>query len=239
MKVNKLWLIFSSVAAVTALLMGLSSQDDTTDMKMADLEKNTINRDVIHQSFDDIVEARDTLPDYKSNVTLTNWRAADEMAEAMYEDSEGAFQKEWGLFLASEALHRDIDPFLVYELLRVETGDRFDPEMVGPQTRYGRAYGIAQFMTNTAPWIAEMAGIEYDEEKLFDPYYSMFLSVEYLDFLYDRYDDWNHALTAYHRGIYGMETYVNQNGHAKSWYAVEIQENADHTGTLVTYNQSR
>lgn len=155
------------------------------------------------------------------------WVRSNELAEQLYEDSEGKFKKEWGLFLGEIAQQRDVDPFIVYELLRTETGGRFDPNAVGPETRYGHAYGMGQFMKNTAPWIAEMAGLPYEEELLFDPLYSIQLSVEYLSYLYSKYENWDHALTAYHRGMYGLEKYIAENGHAESWYAVEIQENAE------------
>ncbi len=155
------------------------------------------------------------------------WVRSNELAEQLYEDSEGNFKKEWGLFLGEMAQQRDLDPFIVYELLRTETGGTFDPSLVGPKTRYGHAYGMAQFMKNTAPWIADMADLPYEEELLFDPLYSIQLSVEYLSFLYAQYEDWDHALTAYHRGMYGLEKYIDENGHAESWYAVEIQENAE------------
>ncbi|WP_413380158.1 lytic transglycosylase domain-containing protein [Alkalihalobacillus sp. 1P02AB] len=155
------------------------------------------------------------------------WVQSKELAEQFYEDSDGKFEMEWGLFLGEVAQQKEIDPYIVYELLRTETGDTFDPNLVGPETKYGKAYGMAQFMKNTAPWIAEMAGLEYKDELLFDPLFSIQLSIEYLSFLYDRYDNWDYALTAYHRGMYGLEAYIKENGHAESWYAVEIQDNAN------------
>ncbi|TPE69327.1 lytic transglycosylase domain-containing protein [Halalkalibacterium halodurans] len=157
----------------------------------------------------------------------TTWEASNELAEMLYEDSEGAFEKEWGWFLAGISQQYGVDPLIVYELLRTETGGTFDPTLVGPETQYGRAYGMAQFMHNTAPWIAEKAGLPYEDDLLFDPVYSIQLAVVYLDFLYDKYEDWDHALTAYHRGMYGLEKYIEENGNAESWYAVEIQENAE------------
>ncbi len=33
-------------------------------------------------------------------------------------------------------------------------------------------------------------------------------------------------MTAYHREMYGLEQYIEENGNAKSWYAVDTQENA-------------
>jgi soluble lytic murein transglycosylase-like protein len=163
-----------------------------------------------------------------------SWIASTLVAEQLYEDSDGEFKKEWGIFLGEIAQQRDINPYIVYELLKTETGGTFDPDLVGPKTRFGHAYGMAQFMKNTAPWIAEMADLPYEDNLLFDPLYSIQLSVEYLHYLYDKYENWDHALTAYHRGVGGLRTYIANNGHAKSAYAVEIQENAREF-ELVTY----
>ncbi len=155
-------------------------------------------------------------------------KKAEKLSKQFKKESDGRFKEEWGKFLVREALRNDVDPYIVYELLRVETGNKFDPTLVGPETKYGRAYGMAQFMENTAPWIAEMAGMKYEsKEQLFDPYYAIQLSIVYLDYLHAKYDDWDKALTAYHRGIYGLEKYIQKEGHAKSWYAKEIQEKAE------------
>ncbi|WP_232718561.1 lytic transglycosylase domain-containing protein [Bacillus sp. FJAT-45037] len=165
-----------------------------------------------------------------------SWVDSRQLAEELYKDSEGQFEKEWGIFLGEVANQYDIEPLIVYELLRTETGGTFDPTLVGPETRYGHAYGMAQFMKNTAPWIAEKAGLEYEYDLLYDPIYSIELAIVYLGFLHDRYDDWDHALTAYHRGMYGLEKYIEENGNAASWYAVEIQENAQELEGFVYVN---
>ncbi|MBM7554749.1 lytic transglycosylase domain-containing protein [Thalassobacillus pellis] len=166
-----------------------------------------------------------SLPPKESQVT--KWKEMKLTAERLVKESNGNFKKSWALYLVREAKRHNIDPFIVYELLKVETGGTFNPKLVGPQTEYGRAYGMAQFMKNTAPWIADMAGLPYKEELLFDPYYSMQLSMTYLNFLHDQYGNWNEALTAYHRGMGGLKNYKQENGHARSWYAVEIQDKAE------------
>jgi soluble lytic murein transglycosylase-like protein len=155
------------------------------------------------------------------------WMEAAQLSEQFTEDSNGKFKKEWGLFLVKEATKYGVNPYLVYELIKVESGHTFNPKLVGPKTKYGHAYGMTQFMKNTAPWIAKMADLPYEHEKLFDPYYSIQLSIVYLDFLYKRYNNWDKALTAYNRGIYGLENYIQKNGHAKSSYAVKIQNGAE------------
>lgn len=185
------------------------------------------------QSDYEYVSSRST--DSKSN-DFENWSNIEEKANILYEDSNGEFKKSWAIFLVKQSEKYELDPVLVYELLKVETGDTFDPNLVGPKTEYGRAYGMGQFMKNTAPWVAEMAQIPYKEKLLFDPYYSMQLSVVYLDYLYKKYNDWNKALTAYHRGIKGLENYIDENGDAKSWYAKEIQSKKNAYEALATAN---
>ncbi|GAE34399.1 lytic transglycosylase domain-containing protein [Halalkalibacter akibai] len=176
----------------------------------------------------------------KTNTDLAKnyetWINSTEIANQLYEDSDQQFKREWGLFLGELAQQHSVDPFIVYELLKTETGGTFNPDLIGPETRYGHAYGLAQFMKNTAPWIAEMAGLPYEDDLLFDPLYSIQLSIQYLDFLYQHYNDWDSALTAYHRGMGGLENYIDNNGHAKSNYAVTIQEQAKNFQTLTQVN---
>lgn len=162
------------------------------------------------------------------------WPKVEKKAERLVKESDGKFKKAWALYLVKEAKKYEIDPFLAYELLKVETGGTFDPELVGPETKYGHAYGMSQFMKNTAPWIADMAGLPYEDELLFDPYYSMQLSLVYLDFLHHEYGNWDEALTAYHRGMGGLEQFKEENGHAESWYSEKIQTKANtHTTVAI------
>ncbi|WP_018923741.1 lytic transglycosylase domain-containing protein [Salsuginibacillus kocurii] len=163
-------------------------------------------------------------------------KEAAQTAEHLYEASEGAFSEEWGLYLSYHSYEEGIDPYLAFELLRIETGDKFDPDLVGPETVHGHAYGLGQFMKNTGPWIADKAGLPYEDDFLFDPYYSMKLTVTYLDYLYEEFGNWDEALTAYHRGVGGMEQYVQENGTARSWYAEDIQENAKEQQELLSNN---
>ncbi|WP_079708483.1 transglycosylase SLT domain-containing protein [Paraliobacillus ryukyuensis] len=165
-----------------------------------------------------------------------DWASLETTAKSFTEDSSGNFKTSWGIYLANEAKKYAIDPYLVYELLKVETGGTFNPKLVGPETKYGHAYGMSQFMKNTAPWIADMAGLPYEDKLLLDPYYSIQLSICYLDYLHHEYGNWDEALTAYHRGIAGMEAYKQKNGTAKSDYALTIQQNAKTHRTVAFAN---
>lgn len=237
MRVQTLMILVIAALSVFSFLLGyeyIQTKEKIQELKIAkeDLRKQ--------QGMDLEVERMkgyiDHLPDDYELSGYDGWKKAKRVSSHLYDDSEGAFKKDWGTFLALEAQQREIDPMLVYELLKVETGGEFDPDLVGPKTEYGQAYGIAQFMKNTGPWIADMADLPYKDEMLFDPHYSIQLSIVYLEFLYKEYGDWNHALTAYHRGMYGLEQYIEENGDAKSWYAVEILENAENNG-LVALDQ--
>lgn len=115
--------------------------------------------------------------------------------------------------LIKEANRHDIPVEILIKLLKTESN--FNKDTVGPLTAYGHAYGIAQFMENTAPWIAEMADLDYDKEYLFDPLYSITLAATYLNYLqygdehtHAGFHDWHATLTAYNRGIGGFKTYV-------------------------------
>ncbi|SDN42693.1 lytic transglycosylase domain-containing protein [Alkalicoccus daliensis] len=209
----------------------LETQEQIEELEQYQLSVQEHNRSKVDETFVELLDEVEKLPGGYEVAGAANWQSASQLASLLYEDSEGLFPKDWGLLLALESEKRNIDPMVVYELLRVETGDTFDPELIGPETKYGKAYGLAQFMENTGPWVAEMAGLPYEQEMLFDPHYSIQLSVTYLEYLYDKYDDWNHALTAYHRGMTGLQEYIADNGDAKSWYAVEIIENAESTAT--------
>jgi len=195
--------------------------------------KNLANQNQQLQSENDYLVSNPT-DSQKSKNGYHEWPELDEVAQKMVSESEGRFKKSWALYLVKESKRYDIDPYLVYELLKVETGNTFDPKLVGPPTKYGRAYGMSQFMKNTAPWIAEMGGLPYKEELLFDPYYSMQLSFIYLDYLNHAYGNWDEALTAYHRGMSGLEQYKKENGHAESWYAEKIQRKAKSHDAVAT-----
>ncbi|PKR79006.1 lytic transglycosylase [Halalkalibacillus sediminis] len=198
-------------------------EEQLTQLEDEKEQINKTNDSLVDQN--EYLRSKETVT--QEGLTMEEWQELERNADQMVTNSDGNFKKSWALFLNKKAKEYEVDPFIVYELLRVETGNTFDPELTGPETKYGHAYGMSQFMENTAPWIAEMAGLPYEKELLFDPEYSIELSIVYLDFLHHKYDNWDEALTAYHRGMGGLEKYKANKGHAASWYAVEIQEEAE------------
>lgn len=129
---------------------------------------------------------------------------------------------------------KGVDFNLVYNLLYVETGGKFNHDAVGPKVKtkngYIRAYGIAQFMENTAPWIAKKAGLPYkNKNDLFDPIYSIKLAITYLSYLqygdgktHSGYHEWHSTLTAYNRGMYGLKKYKTIHSTPVSTYSKRV-----------------
>lgn len=134
--------------------------------------------------------------------------------------------------LIKEANRHDIPVEILIKLLKIESN--FNNELVGPATKYGHAYGIAQFMKNTAPWIANMADMEYEFKKLFDTHYSITLAATYLHYLqygdgggHEGYQDWHTSLTAYNRGMGGLRTYQRRYQTTISTYSETILSEAE------------
>lgn len=141
--------------------------------------------------------------------------------------------------LVKEANRLDVPVELLLKLLKVESN--FNNELVGPATKYGHAYGIAQFMKNTAPWISKMANLEYEFQKLFDSYYSITLAATYLHFLqygddvgHEGYQDWHSSLTAYNRGMGGLRTYEKRHQTTISSYSDKIISEAE----MIAFNSN-
>lgn len=221
---NKIKITTAMIVVVICLVLGI--ENVLLRMEVASLidEKETMEFEL--NEIKEIVSFNNSNEPPEREISFHSWQDSKEIAKKFVAESDGQFPKEWGLFLSEKAKEHAVDPYILFELIRVETGGTFEPDTVGPKTKYGRAYGLAQFMENTGPWIAAMGDLPYEKELLYDPYYSIQLATIYLDFLYERYEDWDHALTAYHRGIYGLEKFIDDQGHAKSWYADEIQQKA-------------
>jgi len=103
---------------------------------------------------------------------------------------------------------QNVSPELLFSLFQLESD--FNPEVVNKNSG---ATGIGQFMPTTAKWIAEMHNLPYSYNLLFDPYYNIQLTVLYLDYLYDHYENWPLVLSMY--GGYGY-------GGTDTWYTRRI-----------------
>lgn len=125
--------------------------------------------------------------------------------------------------LVNQAEKKNIDISLLLGLIRVESN--FDPNNVGS---HAGALGLFQIMPGTARNIAAEHGLEYSQDKLYDPEYNMKLGTKYLRGYLDKYGgDTHKALTAYNRGSVGLQNYINTHGTAVSSFSNKVLEKAN------------
>ncbi len=123
--------------------------------------------------------------------------------------------------LISQAEELELELSLLLGLIQVES--RFDDQNVS----HAGAIGLMQLMPNTARPVTERHNLEYDFDKLFDPFYNIKLGTKQLRFLLEEYDgDIYKALTAYNRGQGGLQSYMNREGTAESTFARVVLEHS-------------
>ncbi|MBM7543219.1 hypothetical protein [Amphibacillus cookii] len=55
------------------------------------------------------------------------------------------------------------------------------------------------------------------------------LAIVYLDFSHHKYQDWNQALAAYHRGMSGMESYITDKWYSRKSRQIQTKAEQHHT----------
>ena len=88
----------------------------------------------------------------------------------------------------------DLDPFLVAAVIRTESN--FRPTVMS----HMNAHGLMQLLPETAEWISQRRGEEYDESRITEPEYNVDLGCYYLRYLKDEFGSWELALAAYNGG---------------------------------------
>jgi len=104
------------------------------------------------------------------------------------------------IFYYSEA--RDLDPCLVMGLIHAESS--FRSQVVSPVG----ARGLMQIMPNTAEWLAERKGIDFDADYLFDPAYNIRMGTYYLRLLLNMFEVRDTALAAYNAGMGNVSSWL-------------------------------
>lgn len=119
-----------------------------------------------------------------------------------------------------ESENRGVNPLIMLELIRRESN--FQPAAV---SRDG-AVGLCQLRPVTAQEAARELCLEYRPEALVDADYSIKLGTYYLAKLVNMYnEDYHRALTAYNRGITGLNRYIKRTGSPVSRYSSQIYNN--------------
>lgn len=77
------------------------------------------------------------------------------------------------------------------------------------------AVGIMQLMPKTAKWIASKNNIEYNEEKLKEPFYNLQLGSLYLSYLMQEYQDLQVSICAYNAGQGNVSSWLQNSEYSK------------------------
>lgn len=125
------------------------------------------------------------------------------------------------------SLQHDIPFELAFEVVRHESN--FDPNAVN-YNEWNNTYdrGLFQLNDNTSPWLAENIGINnFNRDITYDPELNMKMGMWYLDYLHGRYNDWQRTLTAYNKGIGGLQSFERRHGTSRSLYSRSILRSVD------------
>lgn len=87
-----------------------------------------------------------------------------------------------------------LEPALLASIIRTESS--FKKNVVSPKG----AVGLMQLMPNTAEWLCDKTGEEYEYDKLFEEEYNINLGSYYLSYLIDKFESVDTAIVAYNAG---------------------------------------
>ena len=138
------------------------------------------------------------------------WRM--EQLTLRYEDIIQHYSEENGL-----------DPFLVKGLIQAESS--FNAQAVSPVG----AAGVMQIMPRTAEWLAELMGVSYTHDDLFNPAYNIRMGTFYLRMLLDMFEHQDTALAAYNAGM----------GNVGNWLADERYSLDGETLYMIPFAETR
>jgi len=104
-----------------------------------------------------------------------------------------------------QARQFDLDPYLIAALIHVES--KWNANAVSSKG----ATGLMQLMPETAAWISEQTGIQYQLEDLMDPELNIMLGCWYLDYLRSHFSSLTAALAAYNGGQGNVQKWLTEN----------------------------
>lgn len=114
------------------------------------------------------------------------------------------------------SLQYDIDPYLVFSVIRVESGFN-----VNAHSRSG-AKGLMQITDKTGEWAAKQAKLtDYRPERLYEPEYNIKLGCWYLNNLITQFGDVSLALAAYNGGSGNVEKWLKNKEYSSTGEKLE------------------
>ena len=116
------------------------------------------------------------------------------------------FKRKYQSQVARFAEDFDIDPALVYAIIKVESNFKKDA------VSSAGAIGLMQIIPSTAKWIAGELGENFDKENLFDPETNIKYGCFYLNYLYSKFEKMSAVLCAYNAGESVAIFWVDESG---------------------------
>lgn len=89
-----------------------------------------------------------------------------------------------------------------------------------PDAENGNCYGYMQINSINSSWLNQEIGVT----DLTDPLQNIHSGIYMLGDLYEKYEDWNRALTAYNYGVSGAQKHVFSKGENSSTYSRRVLE---------------
>lgn len=125
--------------------------------------------------------------------------------------------------IRAQAEEFDLDPYLIAALIHVESKWREDAV-----SKKG-ATGLMQLMPDTAAWVAEQMGIEFEVQDLLDPEMNIMMGCWYLNYLSRRFSSFTAALAAYNGG----------QGNVQQWLAKEQWDGSFESASDIPFWETR
>ncbi len=115
------------------------------------------------------------------------------------------YPKKYSYEVEKYAKEYNVDENLIYAVIKAESN--FDEKAVSRKN----AMGLMQLMRDTAGEIANMIGIELNEEKVLEPDTNINLGTKYLSILIGKYGNIEVALAAYNAGSGNVDNWIAEN----------------------------
>jgi soluble lytic murein transglycosylase-like protein len=167
------------------------------------------NRDSLEQAIGELRLEQRSLPDREAQaeaeagyqimeqiIEYIGYRKALESKLAEEFPRLGSARTTVARHVVDEALKRDVDPWLVYAIIKVESS--FRPRVVSKAGEIG----LMQVMPATGRMVAQRAlnMDEYDAQRLYDPAFNVKVGTTHLHYLLKEYGEVSQALTVYNAG---------------------------------------
>lgn len=164
-----------------------------------------------------VADARRRLQAVYAQLVMVSVQDAQE--KALYERAAAAgLSPDVTAAMVATARDHGVPLAVLIGVITVESNWR--PNLVHRNWDGSRDYGLMQINERTLPHLAAVTGTPPDA--VLDPLRNVTMGIYHLGYLKEKYGDWHHALTAYNRGEYGLQLYVQDRGTGKSEYSQRV-----------------